>query len=78
MKNVNRGGPAVLGRMREPREVSIDEVIGRLDDPTLVVLDTRADRAAFMKRTSSSIAKVVIERPLPPRISNATDGGPST
>ena len=36
-------------RMPEPRQLTIDEVIGQLDDPTLVVLDTRADRAAFMK-----------------------------
>src|SRR5260221_2928343 len=49
MKNVNRGGPAVLGSMAEPRQLTIDEVIGQLDDPNLVVLDTRADRAAFMK-----------------------------
>jgi hydroxyacylglutathione hydrolase len=49
MKNLNRGGPAVLGRMPEPRQLTIDEVIGQLDDLTLVVLDTRADRAAFMK-----------------------------
>src|SRR5258707_14812108 len=48
MKNVNRGGPAVLGRMPEPRQLSIDEVIGQLDDPNLVGLDTRADRTAFM------------------------------
>jgi hydroxyacylglutathione hydrolase len=43
------GGPAVLGRMPEPHPLTIDEVIGQLDDPTLVVLDTRANRAAFMK-----------------------------
>jgi hypothetical protein len=43
------GGPAVLGRMPELRQLTIDDVIGLLDDPTLVVLDTRADRAAFMK-----------------------------
>src|SRR5260370_39465975 len=49
MNNVNGGGPAVLGRMPEPRQLSIDEVIGQLDDPNLVLLDTRADRAAFMK-----------------------------
>jgi hydroxyacylglutathione hydrolase len=49
IKNVNRGGPAVPGRMPEPRQLTIDDVIGLLDDPTLVVLDTRADRAAFMK-----------------------------
>ena len=49
MKNVNRGGAAVLGRIPEPRELTIDDVIGLLDDPTLVALDTRADRAAFME-----------------------------
>jgi hydroxyacylglutathione hydrolase len=49
MKRVNRVGPAVLNRMPEPRQLTIDEVIGQLDDPILVVLDTRADRAAFMK-----------------------------
>ena len=35
--------------MLEPRQLTIDDVIGLLEDPTLVVLDTRADRAAFMK-----------------------------
>jgi hydroxyacylglutathione hydrolase len=49
MKNVNRGGPAVLGKMPEPRRLTIDEVTEQLDNPNLVVLDTRADRAAFMK-----------------------------
>jgi hydroxyacylglutathione hydrolase len=37
------------GMMAAPRQLSIDEVIGQLDDPALAVLDTRADRAAFMK-----------------------------
>jgi hydroxyacylglutathione hydrolase len=33
----------------KPRQLTIDEITGLLDDPNLVVLDTRADRAAFMK-----------------------------
>jgi hydroxyacylglutathione hydrolase len=33
----------------KPRQLTIDEITGVLDDPNLVVLDTRADRAAFMK-----------------------------
>lgn len=37
------------GMMAAPRQLSIDEVIAQLDDPTLAVLDTRADRAGFMK-----------------------------
>ena len=49
MKNVNRVGPAVLGKLPTPRQLIIDEVTGQLDHPNLVVLDTRADRAAFMK-----------------------------
>lgn len=49
MKNVNRGGAAVRGWISKPRELTIDDVIGLLVDPTLVVLDTRADRAAFVK-----------------------------
>jgi hydroxyacylglutathione hydrolase len=49
MKNVNRGGAAVLGRIPESRQLSIEGVIGLLDDPNVVVLDTRTDRAALMK-----------------------------
>jgi hydroxyacylglutathione hydrolase len=49
MKYVNRTGPALLGGVPQPRQLTIEEVIARLDDPTLAVLDTRADRAAFMK-----------------------------
>jgi hydroxyacylglutathione hydrolase len=49
MKYVNRTGPALLGGIPRPRQLTIEKVIARLDDPTLAVLDTRADRAAFMK-----------------------------
>jgi hydroxyacylglutathione hydrolase len=49
MKNVNRVGPAGLGKLPEPPQLTIDEVTGQLDNPNLVVLDTRADRAGFMK-----------------------------
>src|SRR5260370_1291471 len=49
MKNVTGGVLGELGKMPEPRRLTIDEVTEQLDNPNLVVLDTRADRAAFMK-----------------------------
>ena len=49
MKNMNRVGATVPARMPKPRQLTVDDVTGLLDDPTLVGLDTRADRAAFMK-----------------------------
>ena len=47
MKRVNKVGPAVLGSLPQPREMSLDEVARRLDEPSFVVLDTR-NRAAFI------------------------------
>jgi hydroxyacylglutathione hydrolase len=49
MKRLNREGPPVLGRLPEPRPLTVDQVIERLEDPTRVALDARADRAAFMQ-----------------------------
>ncbi len=47
MKHVNKVGPAVLGELPQPRELALDAVAARLDEPGFVVLDTR-DRAAFL------------------------------
>ena len=47
MKRVNKVGPAVLGTLPQPREMTLDEVAQRLDEPGFAVLDTR-DRAAFL------------------------------
>jgi hydroxyacylglutathione hydrolase len=45
MKQVNRDGAPLLGAVRSPRRLSIDEVVA---DDALLLLDTRVDRAAFM------------------------------
>lgn len=47
MKRVNKVGPAVLGTLPQPRNMTLDEVVKRLDEPAFTVLDTR-DRAAFL------------------------------
>ena len=47
MKHVNKVGPTVLGTLPQPRRMHLDDVAARLDEPGLVVLDTR-DRAAFL------------------------------
>jgi len=47
MKFVNKVGPAVLGTLPQPREMSLDAVAARLDEPGFVVLDTR-DRPTFL------------------------------
>lgn len=47
MKRLNKVGPAVLGTLPQPREMSLDAVGERLDEPGFVVLDTR-DRVAFL------------------------------
>jgi hydroxyacylglutathione hydrolase len=49
MKCVNRTGPPLLGGVPRLRQLTVDEVVAQLDDPTLAVLDARADRGAFMK-----------------------------
>ena len=48
MKRLNRDGPPVLGELPAPRRISaaeLGDLAGRLD---VAVLDTRADRTAFM------------------------------
>ena len=45
MKRLNRDGVPLLGSRRPPREMTVAEV---LSIPTLIVLDTRVDRDAFM------------------------------
>lgn len=47
MKHVNKVGPTVLGTLPQPRRMHLGDVAARLDEPGLVVLDTR-DRAAFL------------------------------
>ena len=50
MKRVNKVGPAVLGRLPQPRPMNLDEITARLDEPNFVALDTRVDRATFLAR----------------------------
>jgi hydroxyacylglutathione hydrolase len=50
MKRVNKIGPAVLGRLPQPRAMNAGEISGRLGEPNFVILDTREDRAAFLAR----------------------------
>ena len=45
MKHLNRNGVPLLGRLPTPRELNVADVLA---DTSRVVLDTRADRAAFM------------------------------
>jgi hydroxyacylglutathione hydrolase len=47
MKSVNKVGPAVLGTLQPPRQLGLDEITPRLNDPGFVVLDTRS-RAEFV------------------------------
>lgn len=47
MKRVNKVGPALLGTLPNPREMTLDDVAKRLDEPGFAVLDTR-ERAAFL------------------------------
>ena len=50
MKHVNKVGTIVLGTLPQPRQMNLDEISGRLNQPNFVVLDTREDRAAFRAR----------------------------
>ena len=50
MKALNRSGPAVLGDLPRPHRVAIQEVSALLDDPNVVIVDTRVPRSAFMAR----------------------------
>lgn len=45
MKQLNRDGAPLLGEVPSPRQMAMADVAG---DPTLMVLDTRTDRTAFM------------------------------
>jgi hydroxyacylglutathione hydrolase len=47
MKRLNKVGPAVLGTLPQPRELTLDDVAQRLDEPAFAVLDTR-DRTRFL------------------------------
>jgi hydroxyacylglutathione hydrolase len=42
--------PSAISPLPEPRSMSLDEVVARLDQPNFVVLDTREDRAGFLAR----------------------------
>ena len=48
MTRVNKVGPAVLGKLPQPRQMNLDEISARLDEANFVVLDTREDRAVFL------------------------------
>lgn len=48
MKKVNKTGSPVLGAVPVPPVLTIEEVVARAADPGVVVLDTRADRMAWL------------------------------
>lgn len=48
MKRLNRAGPPLLGSLPRPQRLAEQELAARVSDPDVVVLDTRADRSAFM------------------------------
>ncbi|MFM8765827.1 MAG: rhodanese-like domain-containing protein, partial [Spartobacteria bacterium] len=48
MKHLNKVGPAVLGKLQEPRLMTLDEILPRLNEPGFVVLDTRP-RSEFLE-----------------------------
>ncbi len=48
MKEWNREGPSLLGELPRPTEISAGDLSGLLRRDDVVVLDTRADRRAFM------------------------------
>lgn len=47
MKEQNRRGPALLGPLPRPRELSGADLVEVARDPTTVVIDTRADRMGY-------------------------------
>jgi hydroxyacylglutathione hydrolase len=49
MKKVNKLGSPVLGAVPTPPVLTMDEVVARAAEPGVVVLDTRGDRAAWLK-----------------------------
>lgn len=48
MKQDNRDGPPLLGRLPHPERIAASGIDGLLADTAAVVLDTRRDRAAFL------------------------------
>jgi hydroxyacylglutathione hydrolase len=49
MKELNKQGPPLLGRLPVPDRMSLPELKRAADDPALTFLDTRLDRAAVMR-----------------------------
>jgi hydroxyacylglutathione hydrolase len=47
MKHLNKVGPSIVGRVPSPPQLSIDDVMRRLAEPEVVVVDTRS-REAFL------------------------------
>jgi hydroxyacylglutathione hydrolase len=50
MKSLNRSGPPVLGDLPRPHRIALQEMAVLLDEPDVVVVDTRTPRSAFMAR----------------------------
>ncbi len=48
MKKWNRDGPPLLGQLPSPKEISASDLERVISQPDTVVVDTRADRRAFM------------------------------
>ncbi len=50
MKRANKTGPPVLGALPAPRELTVSELGDVANDEEAVIVDTRLDRSAFMRR----------------------------
>jgi hydroxyacylglutathione hydrolase len=50
MKRDNKNGPSILGTLPEPRPLSVPELTKEVQKQEAIVIDTRYDRSAFMKR----------------------------
>jgi len=50
MKALNRTGPPLLGHLPRPHRVALQELAALMDDPNVVIVDTRTPRPAFMAR----------------------------
>jgi hydroxyacylglutathione hydrolase len=48
MKALNRSGPVILGDLPRPHRVALQEMSALVDDPDIVIVDTRTPRSAFM------------------------------
>jgi hydroxyacylglutathione hydrolase len=50
MKALNRSGPPLLGDLPRPHRVALQELAALVEDPNVVIVDTRTPRSAFMAR----------------------------